>query len=365
MRSDCLCEPGYQLVGNDCKPCQAGHYKPEMGNGGCLFSCPANADSEPAAAGLHDCKCKLGTHARLGASNQLLACVPCTYDGLECRGGFEGGLNTSLEDRTTRVHARPHAVEGYFQTAIEQAIPCSVLSEGDQSVCLGGLSCLSEAGDVDDATTCVGVWGNRCREGTVGMLCGECKLGWSRDAYPGPCAECNGHALPNLVASSSVQLYTQAMVNIGIAATAARGALSGSKPVHTSLLRMAAQWLAACSVITQFDLDRLPGFSWSQEQAEMDLRSVCGRLQNSSQVEPAECADLMPGSPSMLIYFSWPQEVSLFFQKIFIMPSWMPEVGSVYAALMCAATAYGPGLWPRDPWQARMVWNCIYYLSYP
>ena len=43
-----------------------------------------------------------------------------------------------------------------------------------------------------------------------------------------------------------------------IAAMAATAAVRASSKLHTVMIRIAAQWLAACSVLTAFDLSQIP-----------------------------------------------------------------------------------------------------------
>ena len=43
-----------------------------------------------------------------------------------------------------------------------------------------------------------------------------------------------------------------------VAAMAATAAVRASSKLHTVMIRIAAQWLAACSVLTAFDLSQIP-----------------------------------------------------------------------------------------------------------
>ena len=48
------------------------------------------------------------------------------------------------------------------------------------------------------------------------------------------------------------------MINFVVAAMAAMAAVRASSKLHTVMIRIAVQWLAACSVLTAFDLTQIP-----------------------------------------------------------------------------------------------------------
>ena len=108
--SDCTCTAGFYFVSvngsreTTCRPCDRGSYKPNVGNAECSLNCPTNADSNWASTSLSDCFCEPGFYASVDKStNQLARCIPCTFQGLDCRGGFENQSNSSGD----RVHALP------------------------------------------------------------------------------------------------------------------------------------------------------------------------------------------------------------------------------------------------------------------
>lgn len=109
--TDCVCNPGYfySVLGNEavCRPCNRKSYKPNVGNGDCPLTCPANADSELASIALADCFCEPQFYASVDATGQLARCIPCTFEGLGCRGGFENATNGTQQER---VHALPIAL---------------------------------------------------------------------------------------------------------------------------------------------------------------------------------------------------------------------------------------------------------------
>ena len=109
----CICMAGFYTVPDTslCQPCQRGKYKPNVGNSDCSLACPGNADSDLGSAGLADCFCQPGFHAKIDAATGMLArCAACEYQGLVCPGGFEGANLTSLTNESLpRVHAQPVA----------------------------------------------------------------------------------------------------------------------------------------------------------------------------------------------------------------------------------------------------------------
>ena len=117
-RSDCSCKPGYFAVRTfyadgsqetDCQPCPRKSYKPNLGDGECPLKCPANANSELGAVTLADCFCEPNFYASIDSnSGQLDKCILCTFEGLDCRGGFENQTNHTATSGPG-VHALPIA----------------------------------------------------------------------------------------------------------------------------------------------------------------------------------------------------------------------------------------------------------------
>ncbi|CAE7606801.1 SCUBE1, partial [Symbiodinium sp. CCMP2456] len=163
-----MCSAGYTTeVINEteaCTPCARGLYKPNVGNGICSLSCPANADSEPGASSRADCFCTPQHHAELDS------CVFCNYRGLTCPGGFNANGS----------HVQPYAEPGFFQTGATLAVKCEVNQDNGDSACVGG-NATDGHGDA---------FGNLCAPGSRGFLCGECPGGFSRDKYPKNCGVC-------------------------------------------------------------------------------------------------------------------------------------------------------------------------------
>lgn len=134
-KSDCICKPGHfyvvqvQADGSEisvCPPCARKSYKPNLGNGECPLNCPANADSELGASSLADCFCEMNYYASIDSNSQQLAkCISCTFEGLDCRGGFEKSSNASLQG----IHALP----------IPQFLVCTTVSASQALTSLGAL----------------------------------------------------------------------------------------------------------------------------------------------------------------------------------------------------------------------------------
>ena len=112
VATDCICMAGYYYVSvngsqdTNCRPCDPKSYKPNVGNGECPLTCPTNADSELASTSLADCFCEPSFYASIDSTTMRLArCIPCTFQGLDCRGGFEN--RSEANETSDRVHAMP------------------------------------------------------------------------------------------------------------------------------------------------------------------------------------------------------------------------------------------------------------------
>jgi len=342
FRSDCFCVPGYfGTQGGLCAPCPSGQYKPNDGNGVCALTCPANAASQLASTELADCFCTPDTHAKLNSDGVLITCERCNYRGLECRGGFEAD---------TRIHAQPIASEGYYQTAREMAAEC-IVTIGKTKACKGGSSCTGKRAGKPVGDECNGDFGNACLPGSRGVLCGMCPAGWARDGATDACVKCGGESTMALALSIVSDVTLKAGVDIVTAALAAMTAAKGGKKLHTSMLRLGTQWVAACSVITQFDLTRLPAFSWSVQQTQK--RSDTCNSNSTGTCSTDNKAD--DGS-----FFRWPPEVSTFFTNFFSALSLVPKYSSVKMSSQCVAANLFPG--SQD---AKIVGPAIYYVTFP
>ena len=253
----CICEAGRLKSTTTCDPCPQARYKPAMGNDViCPFQCPTNADSNLGATSLVDCFCSPGFFAALDSMGKLSRCVSCEAMNrtLDCKGGFR--------NQTKKDHVLPVAKPGFFQTGVITALKCNAKTEDGSSACLGGSACLQDDGD----DNCIELAGfrNLCASGTTGLLCGECPMNWAKDSFRTHCRECSGSA-GALTASIILDVTTKALISFVVASMAAIAAVRNNGKLHTSMIRIVSQWLAACSVLTVFDLDQLRTLVFSDD----------------------------------------------------------------------------------------------------
>ncbi|CAJ1379513.1 unnamed protein product [Effrenium voratum] len=344
--SDCVCAAGYFFATSNgsstCLPCARRNYKPSVGNSDCPLSCPTSADSEPGSVGLADCFCQPGYYASVSSTGQLDRCIGCHFQGLECRGGFE------KSNGTVRVHAQPIALPGYFQSGLTTAVVCDVFT-ANGSICQGGAACVAHRLDFEVQAACNGAFGNACGEGAIGMLCGQCPTGWSRDDYPQPCAPCPADSSSQLAVGIWSDVLQKTSLNFIVAVMAATAATKGSPKLHTSMIRIGTQWLAACSVLTEFNLGRLPVFGWSEEQERMDQLSKC------ADENATDCTTDQQASS-----FPWPDEATDAMNTIFNAMSVMRSFASVEFSSKCFAESLAPG-----HVQVKLAAPGVYYLGSP
>lgn len=112
---------------------------------------------------------------------------------------------------------------------------------------------------------------------------------------------------------------------------AASAAVKGSDKLHTSMIRIGTQWLAACSVIATFDLDQLQVVSFDDQPS-----------------------DAPP------ISFPWPRELTNAMRRFFDLSTLAPRFFSVDLAANCAAQEW----YPKSV-VARSVAAGIYHLCSP
>lgn len=305
--TDCMCSAGYTTeVINEteaCTPCARGLYKPNIGNGICSLSCPANADSEPGASSRADCFCTPQHHAELDS------CVFCNYRGLECPGGFNANGS----------HVQPRAEPGFFQTGSTLAVKCEVNQDNGDSACLGG----ADASGQGDS------FGNVCAEGSRGFLCGECPGGFSRDKYPKNCGVCPDDSTVGATLVILLDLGQNIILNFIVATLAAMSAVQASHSLHTSMIRISTQWMTACSVITHFSIDQLPVFSWTEEN--LQLQSSCFGEDNCDETVQT-------------FTYPWPQQVTNWIQQVFELLDFKSKLTSVSFMVQCKAEQ----LFPND-----------------
>ncbi|CAK8988049.1 unnamed protein product [Durusdinium trenchii] len=182
--------------------------------------------------------------------------------------------------------------------------------------CLGGdVLCQVKQAVGSFNSECVGKYGNLCAEGSTGMLCGECPAGWARPSLQEPCEPCPNGAV-GLFFLILADVVSKACINCIVASLAATAAVRGSSKLHTSMIRIGSQWLAACSVIATFRFDQLRILSFSR----------------TSQ-----------GQDEAFQTLSWPPEITRAMRTIFHFLSLQPVLVSVDLGASCAAEDLFPG----------------------
>ena len=119
--------------------------------------------------------------------------------------------------------------------------------------------------------------------------------------------------------------------------------------LHTSVIRIGTQWFAACSVIRNFKVERLPVFSWSQNLIRSQQIEDCDSSNSTS------CQDSLTSS----FKYPWPAHVTAYIANLFDIEV-IPRVASVQFAAACRAEE----LFPGNP-IAKMVAPGIYYVLLP
>ncbi|CAE7548498.1 SVEP1 [Symbiodinium necroappetens] len=387
-------QAGYQREESGCVPCPRSFYKESQSNALCSQRCPVNADSHPASTSQSDCFCKPGHHALLTGDQTLQQCMSCAaYSGLTCPGEWEDGK-----------HAQPRAIPGYFITGQTSAVRCMVFLSQNESVCRGGSDrCRKEP----ESPQCQ--HSNECEEGYTGWLCGQCAEGKARWAYLRPCQDCMSQSSTWLALAIAADTGRIALLNFAMAAFSARSAGKVSFNLHSPMIRMLLRFKDACSVLTDFDLDRLHPFSWSVRAADADAdqacsgascglasqtvpeaetccesppRHVCGCLRTSTlndvyipstyQLEilkrkgpPTLTASPLRQHPQSkaavgrLLTFQWPREVTQALEMLLSLISIMPKVNVEFAAA-CEAQSWYEG----NKGMQRLV-PSLYYLVLP
>ncbi|CAE7241672.1 UVR8 [Symbiodinium sp. CCMP2592] len=303
---ECICRAGHFQRGSSCELCQRGRYKSSDSNEvSCPLQCPTSAESEEGSISRAACFCQRGFYAELDPNGVDLArCASCAnFASLSCPGGFAETSNSP------NSHRLPVAIPGYFQTGTLTAVKCFVVLDNGLSVCLGSGQCQS-----DEEVDCVGKYGNACEEGSTGILCGECPPGWARSGFRAACRPC-GQAILPLVASILGDVGSKVTINFIVAAMAATEAARGSSKLHTIIIRIATQWLAASSVLATFQLDQIPvQLPWQE-----DIDGVGGAGSAGSAT------------------FAWPVEVTVAMRNLFDSLTLTPALVSVDFAAQCRA----------------------------
>ncbi|CAE7458020.1 dbo [Symbiodinium sp. CCMP2592] len=325
--ASCLCDAGYQREESGCVPCPRSFYKESQSNALCSQRCPVNADSYAASTSQSSCFCKPGHHAWLTGDQTLQQCMSCAaYGGLTCPGEWD-------EDGK---HAQPRAIPGYFMTGQTSAVRCMVFLSQNESVCRGGSDRCREEPESPQCQH-----SNECEEGSTGWLCGECAEGKARWAYLRPCQDCMSQSSMWLALAIAADTGRIALLNFAMAAFSARSAGKVSFNLHSPMIRMLLRFKDACSVLTDFDLDRLHPFSWSVRAADADADQACS------------------GASCRLLSFPWPTEATQALETLLSLISIMPKVNVEFAAA-CEAQSWYKG----NKGMQRLV-PSLYYLFLP
>ena len=181
-QSDCLCSAGYAFTGlyDACEPCQAGTYKPTVGNaedGDDCTACPANTFSGENSSLLGDCICNAGFYR----DSLELGCVPCGLGEFKPEAGEAACDTCPVNAYNPHLHA----------TQCQQCQDFSTSFAGSSAVA----DCVCVSGYVLEADECV-----PCSPGTyadaASQQCVECVAG-SYTAVPAQdvCVACpaNSH----------------------------------------------------------------------------------------------------------------------------------------------------------------------------
>ena len=328
---ECVCKPGYQRTGTSCQPCPREFYKPGDGDEQCSDRCPPGADSELGAVRRDDCFCKPNHTAELDERGDLAGCANCLfYSGLTCPGGFE---------KNGSSHAQPLAKEGWFRTGNITAIECTILQANSTSVCIGGTEeCQAEPGQ----GRCSGDFPNECVQGSTGVLCGECSEGYARELRMEPCTSCIKQNMAWLLATILFDMVQISGLNFAMAWIVARGASQVKFALHSAMIRQVLHWKNACSILTDFELDRLLPFPWSERQAEAEDR----------------CA----GASCSLLRFPWPRELKAALDDFFTMLDVLPSA-NVYFSIACRSEKLFDD--KDDKVHAKRLVPSLYYLGLP
>eukprot|EP00438_Fugacium_kawagutii_P028600 Skav226692 [mRNA] locus=scaffold3971:163350:175064:- [translate_table: standard] len=327
---NCLCTAGFSLNGNKCEHCAPGRFKTNVGNEPCTQLCPPNANSYPGARSLDDCFCIKDHHAVLASNGQLDRCASCaSYVGVTCQGGFD--LNSSL----AREHSQPRAAVGFYQTGSIFASKCRVVLPDGSSACRGE---------------------NICGEGTTGMLCGECPLGWARSEDFSPCDACLQGASAMLSTAVLFDISKIAVSNFVLAALAAGSSANANLPLHTYMIRVLTQWFTACALITHFNLELLET-PFSQSIA---TSADCDQQGPSRDVMPAYDRGGNDILDNFRLQLAWPPAVSRALTTFFDVVKVLPKFTSVKFSAQCCAFE----LFPDRP-DAQRLAPALYYISLP
>jgi len=300
---DCVCIAGYWLGGSGtlkCLPCLPGLYKPGLGNDNCENVCFLGATSSLGATERDDCFCEEGTYFDEFAE----FCEDCPLQGLECPGNF-------TIPHWNRTHQMPYAKSGHYMIHHSLNAPeCLVTTSEGESVCPGG---------------------DLCADNHAGFLCGDCRPGFARDAFPQPCERCppKGELLYSAVLAGSEYVFNG--VGVQIVALLSISAVQKEQKIHSALIRSFQNFMATVSVLTRFDLSRVQIFEWSKAAVEREHAVKC----QGDAAELDECED--DEQFLAMFDFSFPEEVDGAMKELFAIRGKLPQFASVQVLLECSS----------------------------
>ncbi|EAN33681.1 GCC2 and GCC3 family protein [Theileria parva strain Muguga] len=188
--TSCMCNPGYGIkplgsdldsgFGLECEKCLPGTFKSSHQNEPCHEACPMYSSSLPGSQSKEDCFCIPGFYYDF--ENGKFQCKKCPYGSI-CYGGMQNG-----------IHTKPIPKSGYAIVDINYI-------RYESSSSLLQISSQNNTSLVRSDTTrltypCVTparcVSGGKCSEGSSGLLCTECDLGYDLYHFNSKCKKCSG-----------------------------------------------------------------------------------------------------------------------------------------------------------------------------
>lgn len=140
-------------------------------------------------------------------------------------------------------------------------------------------------------------------------------------------------------------------MNFVVAVMAATTAVKGGVKLHTSIIRIGSQWIAACSVLLEFNLDQLKSFAWSEEEEEMK------QLQECADANATAC-----NTDSEGLKMPWPPEATQAMQSLFSVLNVVPRIATVEFATSCFAQTIVQN---EEMKGLKLMGPAVYYLTNP
>jgi hypothetical protein len=225
-------------------------------NGACDGKCYVHSMSPKGAISILQCYCKEGYYFQRGPNPDPdlfyvgASCEKCDT-GYVCPGGLVKEKQTSLEnDRlftnvTYNDHVLPYAEPGYFAIRWKGSLgenkfvilPCFV-----PSACLGGIE-------------------NGCSETMQGLLCDECKTGYTRPNLNGECLQCPSYAANAFIMFCIVMSSLATCIVMG-KMTMEAGFTKAS--IHSLVLKFGSTFMGSLSIASQFKTSKILLPEWTK-----------------------------------------------------------------------------------------------------